>query len=137
MAIVSAVLQIVKIFLHSHYIMNYIIICCIIGHTLLMKNKIGHFFSRIHSAGFSQKVFLFFAASFGGYLWEIAVTYIWNGIICNRGFLHGPWLPTYGFGALFLLLLLKRFSFHPMRVFFLSDYAISLIYPNAGAGITF
>jgi uncharacterized membrane protein len=65
-------------------------------------------------------VFLFFIAAVCGYLWEVILTYILNGILCNRGFLHGPWLPIYGFGAVLLLCLLKRFAKHPVRIFFLS-----------------
>lgn len=68
----------------------------------------------------SQSVFLFFTASFLGYLWEVLLTYILTGRLCNRGFLHGPWLPIYGFGALVFSFILHRFSSHPFWAFFLA-----------------
>ena len=37
-------------------------------------------------------------------IWEFAVG---NGFV-NRGFLHGPYLPIYGFGVLTLLILLRK-----------------------------
>lgn len=69
---------------------------------------------------FYKLVFLFGIASVFGYLWEVLLTYIQCGNWCNRGFLHGPWLPIYGFGSLCLLALLHVFANHPVKVFFLS-----------------
>lgn len=75
----------------------------------------------------SQMIFFFFLTSIGGYLWEIAIFLIKDGVFRNRGFLYGPWLPVYGVGAvLFYLLLgnpLQRKTakkHHPISVFFLS-----------------
>lgn len=92
-----------------------------------MKNKKIHFSPKFHPSHFPQTVFLFFTASVTGYIWEVLLTYVLTGILCNRGFLYGPWLPIYGFGALFLSLLLNRFSSHPIRVFFLSGLIGSLL----------
>ena len=35
------------------------------------------------------------------------------GCFVNRGVLHGPWIPIYGFGCVLILLLLKRFRMRP------------------------
>ena len=81
-----------------------------------MKNRI-----------FPKMVFLFVIASLIGYIWEVALTYVCTGILCNRGFMHGPWLPIYGFGSLFLLVLLYRFAHRPIIVFFLSGVIGSFV----------
>jgi len=47
-----------------------------------------------------------------GWLYEVALEYFaYNHGFINRGFLYGPYLPVYGFGAIILLLLLKNFSY--------------------------
>ncbi|MBQ8189020.1 MAG: putative ABC transporter permease [Lachnospiraceae bacterium] len=77
---------------------------------------------------FSLKIiFLFACSSVAGYIWEVVLTYARTGILCNRGFMHGPWLPIYGVGALFLLFLLYRFADHPIIVFFLSGIIGSFV----------
>lgn len=43
-----------------------------------------------------------------------------EGIIVNRGYLYGPYLPVYGVGALLIYLLLNRFKKQPILVFLLS-----------------
>lgn len=78
-----------------------------------------HFFLKI--------IFLFSSASVAGYIWEVTLTYVRTGILCNRGFMHGPWLPIYGFGSLFLLVLLYRFAHRPIIVFFLSGVIGSFV----------
>lgn len=91
------------------------------------NNKFNFPFSRLTLERFLSSVFLFFTASTAGYVWEVLLTLILTGTLCNRGFLYGPWLPIYGFGALFLSFLLKRFSSRPVKVFFLSALAGSLL----------
>lgn len=84
---------------------------------------------------FFPSVFLFFVASISGYLWEVLLTLILTGRLCNRGFLYGPWLPIYGFGALSLTYLLKRFCNHPVKTFFLSAVVGSLLELIAGLAL--
>ena len=50
-----------------------------------------------------QWILLFFAYAFAGYIWEVAYVSLCSGKFCNRGFLHGPVLPIYGFGAIIIL----------------------------------
>lgn len=68
----------------------------------------------------AQYIFFFFLAAFLGYLWEIVIFLVRDGVFRNRGFLYGPWLPVYGVGAVLMLLLLRRFQRRPVTVFILS-----------------
>ena len=43
----------------------------------------------------TQYIFFFFLGAFLGYLWEVLLFYVQDGVFCNRGFLYGPWLPVY------------------------------------------
>ena len=54
-------------------------------------------------------VFMFFIISFVGWLWEVMLYVVNEGILVNRGTLHGPWLPIYGAGSMLILLLLTKF----------------------------
>lgn len=95
-----------------------------------MKDKFllfGHPVSELHPSRFNHYIFFFFIASLSGYLWEVLLTLVLNHTLCNRGFLYGPWLPVYGFGTLFFSLLLKKFSSHPIKAFFLSGTIGSLL----------
>lgn len=65
-------------------------------------------------------LFLFFAASLAGFLWEVILLLFMEGRFCNRGFFYGPWLPVYGSGATLIYCCLKRQKDRPVRCFFLS-----------------
>ena len=64
-------------------------------------------------------ILLFFLCAFLGWIWEVILTIIQHGMLVNRGVLHGPWLPIYGFGGLGIAVLLRRFHKHPGVVFIL------------------
>ena len=53
---------------------------------------------------FAQWVLLFYAYCFIGWIWETCYVSVRAGKFCNRGFLHGPFLPIYGSGAIVILL---------------------------------
>lgn len=53
---------------------------------------------------FDQWVLIFYAYCFIGWIWETFYVSIRAGKFCNRGFLHGPFLPIYGSGAIVILL---------------------------------
>ena len=55
----------------------------------------------------------FFFMCFVGWVWEVSLSMISYGRFVNRGVLHGPWIPIYGFGCVLILLLLKRFRMRP------------------------
>lgn len=46
----------------------------------------------------------FFLYSFAGWCWEVMLYLVRDRRLVNRGFLSGPFLPVYGFGALGMLI---------------------------------
>lgn len=52
----------------------------------------------------TQWVFFFFVYCFLGWLWETAYVSVRTRKWVNRGFMHGPFLPIYGSGAIVILL---------------------------------
>ena len=58
-------------------------------------------FMHIYSTG--QWVLLFFFYCFCGWVWESCYVSLCQRRWVNRGFLHGPLLPIYGFGAILIL----------------------------------
>lgn len=55
-----------------------------------------------------------------GYIWETCLKLVQTGVLVNSGTLFGPWLPIYGLGGIFVLILLKRFKKNPIIIFILS-----------------
>jgi len=55
-----------------------------------------------------------------GYICEVIYCSIPLKKLVNRGFLHGPYLPIYGFGALLVVIPLMFFSTHPILVFLIA-----------------
>lgn len=62
-------------------------------------------------------VLMFFIFCFVGWLWEVVLAFITEGMFVNRGTLHGPWLPIYGSGGVAILVLLKRLRNRPLLEF--------------------
>lgn len=62
-------------------------------------------------------ILLFFSFSFIGWVWEVSLHLISDGIFVNRGVLHGPWLPIYGTGGVLVLLILNRLRAKPLAEF--------------------
>ena len=52
------------------------------------NNKFNFLLSRLTLERFLSSVFLFFTASTAGYVWEVLLTLILTGTLCNRGFLY-------------------------------------------------
>ena len=63
-------------------------------------------------------IMLFFAFSFIGWLWEVGIHVVLDGVFVNRGTFHGPWLPIYGAGGGLILTVLNRIRNHPVVTFF-------------------
>ncbi|MBQ6468893.1 MAG: DUF975 family protein [Lachnospiraceae bacterium] len=55
----------------------------------------------------------FFVFSLVGWLWEVSLHIITDGVFVNRGVMHGPWLPIYGGGVVMIMLLLARWRRNP------------------------
>jgi uncharacterized membrane protein len=52
----------------------------------------------------------FFAYCFVGWVYEVAISYFAGFGFVNRGFLHGCYIPIYGFSALFFMLVLHKLA---------------------------
>ncbi len=66
---------------------------------------------------FFRKYFLYFIIyAFLGWIYEVAWFLIVKNKFVNRGFLHGPYLPIYGFGVLILLFLLYKLMKKKIKV---------------------
>lgn len=63
-------------------------------------------------------ILLFFIFSLIGWLWEVSLHLVSDGVFVNRGVLHGPWLPIYGTGGILILTVLNWFRKNPMIEFF-------------------
>lgn len=63
---------------------------------------------------------LFIAYSFLGWLLEVIGKLIEQKKFINRGFLIGPYCPIYGFGALLITFLLKKYTEDPIVLFVMS-----------------
>ncbi|HPE38705.1 MAG TPA: putative ABC transporter permease [Bacillota bacterium] len=63
-------------------------------------------------------ILLFMVSCLIGWIYEEIFYYFTESFVGNRGFLYGPYLPVYGFGALCMLLLLKPLKKHPILFFF-------------------
>ena len=64
-------------------------------------------------------ILLFFFFSVVGWVWEVALMLVKDGIFVNRGTMLGPWLPIYGWGGVIALVLLRRFFKNPILTFFM------------------
>lgn len=76
-------------------------------------------------------ILMFFAYCFLGYFVEVIYCSIGERHFVNRGFLHGPWLPIYGFGGMFIHIFLIRFKSYGIlggiAIFLLSGISTSII----------
>ena len=59
-------------------------------------------------------VMVFFAFGLVGWLWEVGIHLVNDGVFVNRGVMHGPWLPIYGGGVVLILVLLARWRNKPL-----------------------
>lgn len=64
-------------------------------------------------------ILLFFVFSVAGWLWEVGLHLVQDGVFVKRGVLSGPWLPIYGTGGVMIMVLLHRFFNRPLPLFFL------------------
>lgn len=58
---------------------------------------------------FEENYIIFLVYAFLGWIYEVVWIYLISGMLENRGFLFGPFLPVYGFGMLLLVILLRKF----------------------------
>lgn len=62
-----------------------------------------------------------------GWIVETIYIYIGTGKWCNRGFFIGPYCPIYGFGCVFIVILLGRYADSPLVLFFMSLIICSIL----------
>lgn len=60
--------------------------------------------------------FSFMLYCFIGWIYEVILEFSYGHGFVNRGFLHGPYLPVYGFGALLILFSIRPFSKKEIKV---------------------
>ncbi len=74
-----------------------------------------------------QWILFFFIYSLIGWIWECLYVGIQTRKLVNRGFMHGPCLPIYGFGAIAILFVTLPVKESPYLVFILGMLSASLL----------
>lgn len=87
----------------------------------------------INLLSIAKLLFRFFIASFMGWLYEITTVYVLYHTYYDRGVLHLPLCPIYGFGILLLSVLLYRFQ--DIKAIFLGSVIITTILELAASYI--
>lgn len=78
-------------------------------------------------------VLAFFIYCFIGWVWECCLVSVRNQRWVNRGFLHGPWLPIYGSGALCILIVTSPIQESYPLTFLTGMVSASLLEYTTGA----
>ncbi len=65
----------------------------------------------------TQWLLFFFIYSVLGWLWEMLYVSPRERKLVNRGFLHGPWLPIYGFAGIIIIAATRHIADHTVLVF--------------------
>ncbi|MEG0430113.1 MAG: DUF975 family protein [Anaerovoracaceae bacterium] len=65
-------------------------------------------------------ILFFFTFSVIGWIWEVSLHLVKDGVFVKRGIMFGPWLPIYGAGGVLVLILLKKFIDKPVVTFVLT-----------------
>lgn len=63
-----------------------------------------------------KNYFIFIVYAFLGWIYEVSLYLIRDHVFVNRGFLLGPYLPIYGFGALILYYLIYKFAIKKHKI---------------------
>lgn len=79
-----------------------------------------------------ENYMFFIIYAFFGWCVEVIYAAVHRGKFVNRGFLNGPYCPVYGFGVIFVILLLLPFKDHIVVLFFGSVLITSIIELIAG-----
>ena len=85
-----------------------------------MKKEVKKENKKDYKQIISKLFFIFLIGCVVGYIYEEIFYFVDDGILYNRGFLYGPYLPVYGTGALLIYLLLDKFKKKPLLLFLLS-----------------
>lgn len=93
-----------------------------------MVKNIVNYIKGLNEQKIKPKGFAFFGTYFViflvgcviGWVYEEIFYFVVENRLVNSGFMYGPYLPVYGFGALLMLLFLKPIKKFPPLVFILS-----------------
>ena len=80
-----------------------------------------------------QWLLMFYVYAFLGWIWECCYVSIKDKGIVNRGFLYGPMIPIYGFGAITILLLTLPFEESIAHIYVLGALGASALEYVTGA----
>ncbi|MDO4267731.1 MAG: hypothetical protein Q4C73_04585 [Eubacteriales bacterium] len=83
----------------------------------------------------AQWLLLFFIYSMLGWVWESCYVSVQKRHWVNRGFLHGPWLPIYGSGALVVLVITLPVRGNLLLVFLFGIIGATLLEYVTGAAM--
>lgn len=78
-------------------------------------------------------IVIFFISCITGFIYEEIFYFITEKKKEKRGFLYGPYLPVYGFGSIFMLLVINPFKDNPLAIFFLSILVTGVLEYVTGA----
>lgn len=82
---------------------------------------------QVENCLFFVKIITYFIIySFFGWIIESTYKSILEKKIINSGFLHGPFCPIYGFGAIFMFLCLNNFKNNILLLFFIAFFTLSI-----------
>lgn len=70
---------------------------------------------------------LFIIYSFIGWFLEVTIVSLNNRKLTSRGFLIGPWCPIYGFGAILIFIMLRKYYEDPVALFVMSFLICSVL----------
>ena len=76
---------------------------------------------------FSTWLFFFYFYCFLGWVWETCYVSVRKGSWVNRGFMHGPFLPIYGSGAIVVLIFTLHFRTNAGLVFLVGMISATLL----------
>ena len=96
----------------------------------IMKNHAGR---REMEYSQSQWILTYFIYCVCGWIWECLYVSVKEHRWVNRGFLHGPWLPIYGSGAILVLFLTLPLRECPVLVFAVGMVGATLLEYLTGA----
>lgn len=74
----------------------------------------------------------FFLYAFAGWVWESAYVSVLSQHWVNRGFLQGPFIPIYGFGALLILLMTHSVRHQVAAVFLVGMIGATILEYGTG-----
>lgn len=84
---------------------------------------------------FDHYILYFVIYSFFGYIWEVCYVSFRQKKLCNRGFLHGPVLPIYGFGAIAIIGMTTPFKDNLLQVFLVGCVGATTLEYLTGEGM--